>query len=173
MSFDFNLWFFIALGVWFAATVFRNVYEVLKYRRSERWARDKFFRIMMVVMSGMWASWGFMCFSDPCKFTSPSWLRWAGAGLFAVGAAGFVLSELHRKRGEGLTTTGIYSIMRHPMYVAQVFLAAGVALFAMGLVTLCMVVLWIMQMVWWAVAEERALEKKYPEYADYRKRTPF
>lgn len=189
MSVNLNPWFFIALGVWIATSIARNVYEALKYKRTSRQTGDsalqernqtrtshgspdkKAFRVMMAVMFLMWAAWGFMAFSDPVRFTSVGWLRWVGAGMFGLGAVGFVLSEVHRGKGEGFSTSGVYSVFRHPMYVSQALMAAGVALFGMGLVSVCLVAVWIIQMVSWAVAEERELLKWYPEYARYRKKT--
>jgi protein-S-isoprenylcysteine O-methyltransferase Ste14 len=68
----------------------------------------------------MWASWVFMSFSDPVKITSAIWYKYLGLAIFVVGVLLFVLSETTKggvtEKGF-LVTKGIYSKIRHPMYL--------------------------------------------------------
>jgi protein-S-isoprenylcysteine O-methyltransferase Ste14/rhodanese-related sulfurtransferase len=75
------------------------------------------------------------------------------------------------RRSGTLVTTGVYAKVRHPMYTSVIMAVGGYALlFGSWLslplwlgVTVCYVIK--------AVKEERLLENKFPEYAEYRKRT--
>jgi len=59
------------------------------------------------------------------------------------------------------------------MYLGQMLMAIGVPFFAQGLVTLCLSMIWIAQILYWKVQEERELLAKHPEYEEYKKRTWF
>jgi protein-S-isoprenylcysteine O-methyltransferase Ste14 len=124
----------------------------------------------------MWASWVFMCFSDPVKFSSSAWSIYLGLTLFVVGLLLFVLSEMTKggvtDKGV-LVIKGIYSKIRHPMYLGQILMAVGVPFFTQGLVTLCLSIVWIVQILFWKVLEERELLAEHPEYGEYKKRTWF
>ena len=115
-------------------------------------------------------------------FVPPSWpdeLRFVGIPLAVVGALGFVWSA--RALGASLTPypkprepgtvvqDGPYRYVRHPIYVAGTLLFLGVGLAttipaAAGAVALAL--------LWWrkAALEERYLDERFAEYAEYRKR---
>lgn len=130
----------------------------------------------MFVMFFTWSAWVFMSFSDPVRFNFASWQKYFGVAVFAVGLVIFGLSEI-TKEGVAekgfLVTKGLYSKIRHPMYFGQMLMAFGFPLFAQGLVTLCLSVIWIAQILYWKALEERELLAKYPEYEEYKKRTWF
>jgi len=70
-----------------------------------------------------------------------------------------------------LVTTGIYSRVRHPMYVSNILLAAGWALLFRGIHALLCVPIWTFCYLILAFFEEKGLEEEYgKEYAEYRKR---
>jgi protein-S-isoprenylcysteine O-methyltransferase Ste14 len=171
-----HIWFFIALGIWIATSLVRTSYEGLKFRKPGLRENKKIFHILMFTMFFMWSSWVFMCFSDPVKLTSAAWCEYFGLAVFAVGLLLFVLSETTKGgvTDKGfLVTKGIYSKIRHPMYLGQILMAIGVPLFAQGLVTLCLSMIWTAQILYWKVLEERELLTKHPEYQEYKKRTWF
>jgi protein-S-isoprenylcysteine O-methyltransferase Ste14 len=99
-----------------------------------------------------------------------------GAGLFLIfrGATdlGKAMTPAPRPREGGeLVETGIYGVVRHPIYTGLILAAFGGALMQASLVsvglTLCLVlILWLKSTV-----EERWLELRYPGYAAYRART--
>ncbi len=75
------------------------------------------------------------------------------------------------RRSGTLIISGIYSRIRHPMYIAVILLIGGYALFFSSLFSIpfwigCAVLYMIK-----AVKEEALLSAKYPNYADYRKHT--
>jgi protein-S-isoprenylcysteine O-methyltransferase Ste14 len=73
-----------------------------------------------------------------------------------------------------LITTGIYSRTRNPVYLAFMFIIAGIAFLLPGLLTLMWLVVSIMVLYRLAKLEERDLENVYgKEYLDYKKSVPL
>jgi protein-S-isoprenylcysteine O-methyltransferase Ste14 len=69
-----------------------------------------------------------------------------------------------------LVETGVYGVVRHPMYLSVVTMVLGVAVMLGSWVTLAgtLVVLVFFQLK--AAREERLLVRRYPEYTRYRQR---
>ena len=171
-----DIGFLISLVIWIVTSLVRNSYEGLKFRKSGLRENKKIFRILIFIMFFMWASWVFMSFSDPVKIIFTPWQKYFGLATFVVGLLLFVLSETTKGgvTDKGfLVTKGIYSKIRHPMYFGQILMAISIPLFVQGLVTLCLSIIWIAQIIFWKVLEERELLAKYPEYKNYKNRTWF
>lgn len=71
----------------------------------------------------------------------------------------------------GLMTDGIYSFIRHPFYTATPTMFIGFALLVHRPWGLAVIPPVIGLLYWKSAYEERLLEVKFPEYADYRERT--
>jgi protein-S-isoprenylcysteine O-methyltransferase Ste14 len=109
----------------------------------------------------------------------PDWLRLVGIPLAVVGVLGFVWAA--RALGKFLTPypeppiggelvqRGPYRFVRHPIYVAGTLLFVGVGLSTSVPATAGAAAL---ALLWWrkAALEERYLEARFAEYAEYRKR---
>lgn len=171
-----DIWFFIALGIWVLASLVRNSFESRKYSVSETSESGGTLRIVMFAMFLMWFSWFFMAFADPIKFTISTWQRYVGLTVFSVGVILFVISETTKggvSDTGSLVTKGIYSKIRHPMYLGQIMMAVGFPIYARGLVTLCLSAVWVAQILYWRHLEEKDLIGRFEEYGEYRKRTWF
>jgi len=70
-----------------------------------------------------------------------------------------------------LVTQGIYSRIRHPIYLAVSLIVAGVAIFSAHWTAIGFAVVIIIFYTCKLRFEERLLIRKYPEYAAYRKDT--
>ncbi len=106
-----------------------------------------------------------------------------GLGLVAAGGAIAVAATLALRRAAAFTAlprpredgalveTGVYRLVRHPIYGGLVLVAAGWALarasIAALLATAALIVLFALK----AVREEAWLAERHPGYADYRRRT--
>ncbi len=66
--------------------------------------------------------------------------------------------------------TGVYAIVRHPIYSGGLVLAIGWAFRTQSWLTLGYVVLLFLFFDLKSRREEEWLTQRYPEYADYRKR---
>jgi protein-S-isoprenylcysteine O-methyltransferase Ste14 len=96
-----------------------------------------------------------------------------GLAVWAGITMGSSLSPFPRPpRDAKLVDRGPYRFLRHPIYVGGVLFFAGLSLVfsVYGLVlTVVLAVFWIAK----ARLEERHLIGRFPEYADYRRRTLF
>ncbi len=66
-----------------------------------------------------------------------------------------------------LVTTGIYALVRHPLYSSQLFAAFGWSFFHMSLSHLLMTGSGFLFFSYKASREEQWLTERHPEYADY------
>lgn len=96
-------WYLTALGIWFVTGLSRSLYEGLKLRKPGMKENQNILHTIMIVMFFMWASWGFMSFSDPFKMNFITWQRYIGLGLFGLGILLFIISETTKK---GITDKG-------------------------------------------------------------------
>lgn len=120
-------------------------------------------------------------------FVPPRWpleLRFVGIPLAVLGASGFVwaaralgrsLTPYPKPRDTGvLVLHGPYRYLRHPMYAAGVLFFLGIGLASS---VPAAVAAGALALLWWrkAAVEERHLEARFAEYAEYRRRVrlPF
>lgn len=75
------------------------------------------------------------------------------------------------KAGALLVMSGPYRWVRHPMYVALMLAMAGIAAEAPDNVSLGLWVILLLVLNFKAALEERLLQQRWPEYANYRTRT--
>jgi len=69
-----------------------------------------------------------------------------------------------------LVTTGIYALVRHPLYSSQLFLAAGWTIRTMSVPHLALTLLAFLFFSYKASKEEGWLTERHPEYADYARK---
>lgn len=168
---NYLFWF----GICFACYIFRTVFNVLVYKGSPLAENRKIMTFIFVIMGVLWSSWHYMCFVDPIKINIRPFFRYIGLLLFIIGISLFILS--HTKLGGfedkgGLITGGIYSKIRNPMYLGFIIWIIGFPIFTESLLTLITSVIWIPQIFYWKILEERQLEHKYgKEYREYKKKT--
>ncbi len=112
-----------------------------------------------------------------------SWdaMRTAGCGLIALGLVLMLIARLQlgdsfsiTPQAKKLVTGGIYSVVRHPVYVTSIMVMAGLALYKERPEFIAAVALVGVMQFRRSRAEERVLEEKFgQEYSDYRSRTWF
>ena len=94
-------------------------------------------------------------------------------GIWAGRTMGDALTAFPRPaRDAELVQRGPYRVVRHPIYLGGTLFFVGLGLvfsvYALAL-TAALAVLWVFK----ARHEERLLAERFPEYADYRRRTVF
>jgi protein-S-isoprenylcysteine O-methyltransferase Ste14 len=109
------------------------------------------------------------------------WRVLAGAALFALGLRGYrrAGAALGPQLGPlvappepaALVAGGPYARVRHPMYRAEIAMAAGAALMLGGLVTAMLALAFAVLVVHRIGREEQALAERLPDYAGYARRT--
>lgn len=168
--------FYIVFGVCFVCYLTRTVYQVLEYKKSRIAAHRSMPTIIGVVMFLQWFFWFSMNFFDPVRIALPTWLRYTGLALFGAGAILLILAHRHfggYGREDRVITTGIYSKIRHPMYLGFMLWLIGFPLFLQSIVTLASAVIWITCFICWQILEEKDLEVKLRDYKEYKKKTWF
>ncbi len=97
-------------------------------------------------------------------------------GLAGVFASRYTLGKSFsvRAKATALVTTGIYSRIRNPIYVAGAVLLIGVAIMLWKLYLLWLLLVIVPMQIWRARRDARVLEEKFgEEYRVYRQRTWF
>lgn len=105
-----------------------------------------------------------------------SWLSWlasAGVGLWTLSVNRPGNFNIHPEpHPEGhLVQDGPYRFVRHPMYGSVLLLAAGAAMWLSSVMGWALFVALLCVLMVKARMEERWLEQRYPQYAEYRQRT--
>ena len=71
----------------------------------------------------------------------------------------------------GLVVSGLYSLVRHPMYLGSFISVGGFVLLRLNSFSLIVYVIWLMIQVWRTRLEEQLLIEEYPDYKRYLKKT--
>jgi protein-S-isoprenylcysteine O-methyltransferase Ste14 len=139
---------------------------------SSRWARGEgWVAAQLVLFALIVASW-FVGPGVSALGLIPATLG-VVLGAWALRALGSSMTAMPVPKDDArLVQEGPYRHLRHPIYVAGTLFFGGLSLVfsVYGLVlTVVLALFWIAK----ARKEERHLGERFPEYADYRRRTPF
>jgi protein-S-isoprenylcysteine O-methyltransferase Ste14 len=93
-------------------------------------------------------------------------------GLFLFITALFTIKSLETYVGD-LITTGIYSKIRHPMYLAFILWLLGLPIYFGGLYSFVLTLLFIANVLFWRYLEELELLERFSGYRGYKKNTIF
>jgi protein-S-isoprenylcysteine O-methyltransferase Ste14 len=169
-------WFFVFVTVCIVTHIIRAIYEILKHKQILRPGKLSFV-IMLFNMILLWVTWVLLCIYDTHKIDFPGIIRYAGISLAIVGMLVFLtglftIKTLESYEGD-LITSGIYSVVRHPMYLAFIMWLIGFPLiFGAGL-SMILSLIFICNILFWRFLEEKELLSRFPAYPDYKKKTIF
>ena len=168
--------FFIQVIACLITHLVRLVYEILKHKQVLKASKLSFF-IIFINMIILWISWILLCRFDIFKISLPDIIQYIGISVAGVGIIAFLTGLLTIKTLESyegdLITTGIYSIIRHPMYFGFILWEIGFPIYFGALSSLILSTLFIPNILFWRSLEEKELEKRFPAYLDYKKTTLF
>ena len=105
----------------------------------------------------------------------PGIIRYAGISLAGIGfiiffIALYTIKTLESYQGD-LITKGIYSKIRHPMYLGFILWLIGFPVFFGSLFSFILSFVFITNILFWRNLEEKELEKRFLSYMDYKKTT--
>lgn len=112
----------------------------------------------------------------------PMWVSYLGAGIFILAYSLYaeVLREnaylsrtIEVQEGQKVIDTGLYGIVRHPMYMTTLFLFMAMPLVLGSLISFFIMYLYIPIIVKRILNEEKVLEEGLEGYADYKKRIRY
>jgi protein-S-isoprenylcysteine O-methyltransferase Ste14 len=168
--------FIILVLVCTVTHIIRAVYEILKHKKKIKANRLSFI-IVFTNMLLLWASWFALCLLDIRRINVPDSIRYSGIVLVVLGIVVFLTGLLTIKTLEtyegDLITNGIYSKIRHPMYLGFILWLIGMPLYSGGLVSFVLCVIFILNVLFWRYLEEIELEMRFPAYKEYKKKTIF
>ena len=125
----------------------------------------------------LWASWFALCILDINKIDLPDIIRYFGIFLVILGILVFLTGLLTIKALESydgdLITHGIYSKVRHPMYLGFILWLIGMPVYSGGLISFALCIVFIVNVLFWRHLEEKELENRFPAYKEYKKTTIF
>lgn len=136
------------------------------------------FRVLVIFTFLGYFGWGYWCCADPVRMDLPASVSVpVGVVLAVVGFGLFLYSEI-KKHGVGdpdrLVITGIYSKIRHPMYIGLVLLHFGFPFIFRSFVACLSTLLWAGFISVWTRFEEKHLAKRFGQkYVDYKRKTWF
>jgi protein-S-isoprenylcysteine O-methyltransferase Ste14 len=158
------------------AHIIRTTYEILKHKKIVVASRLSFI-IIFTNMAVLWISWFLLCSYDVYKINLPAVVRYLGIAINLLGAglfftALFTIKTLETYDGD-LITKGIYSKVRHPMYLGFICWLIGTPVFYGAVFSSAFAVLFIANVLCWRHLEEIELEKRFVGYKEYRAKTIF
>jgi len=139
----------------------------------------------VIALSGLFLPLGFVVSALDFRFawsSVPTWCTVLGASLFLIGYGTYaeVLREnayLSRKievqEGQKVIDTGLYGIVRHPMYLATLLMFLPIPLILGSFWGLCAFAIYPVLIVVRILNEEHVLIEGLRGYADYRKRVRY
>jgi len=166
----------VLVAVCIVTHLVRAVYEVLKHTQKVRATRSTFL-VMFANMALLWVSWCLLCGLDPRGIDLPGIVRWLGLALFGIGIVLFVTGLLTIRTLESyegdLITGGVYSRIRHPMYLGFILWLVGLPVFFGGRVSFVLAPVFIANVLLWRYFEEQELEERFASYKEYKRTTLF
>jgi len=186
----FSLWF-ISLCLGTIVYLYFNDPALLaeRYRKpgtgigEDRW--DQYF---VYAISVLFIAWFIVMPLDARRFDwtphFPLWIVLLGALLLAAGSFflfrafsdNTFLSPLVRiqsERQQHVVSSGVYAIVRHPMYLGAVCMMLGAPLFLSSLFGLAIALLMIGLLIARIIGEERVLVARLEGYQDYRNQVKY
>jgi protein-S-isoprenylcysteine O-methyltransferase Ste14 len=83
------------------------------------------------------------------------------------------LVRIQTERKQHLVTTGVYRIVRHPMYLGLVLMFFGIPLLMSSYIGLALGLIAVVLIAFRTVGEERMLMREFEDYAVYKKKVRF
>lgn len=143
--------------------------------RGEAWVAIQFILLLGIALVpaqiGSFLAW-------PEALIGPTAVLGIGIGLIGLAIVGVSalnlggsLSIFPRPKAEGmLIQSGLYGLVRHPIYLGVILTALGWSLFRTSVLALLLTIILVIFFDRKATREELWLTQKYPDYPDYRRR---
>ena len=94
-----------------------------------------------------------------------------GLIIMVIGLASLGRSFGIMPRARGLVQSGLYRWVRHPIYLGEFLVFAGIMILAISPLTLSIYAMFVALQVYRLMMEEKTLSAAYPSYAEYCRRT--
>ena len=157
--------------------------SLLRKRLSAKEAQSE--QKAVIVLSGLMFLAAFILAGLDFRFgwiALPPWVSWAAAAVFLLAYALYaeVLREnvwlsrtIEVQENQKVVDTGLYGIVRHPMYMSTLLLFLSMPLVLRSVVSFAVMLLYIPIIAKRIRNEEQVLESGLEGYAEYRKRVRY
>ncbi len=164
-----------AVALYVVGLAIRDVYELLKLRDRVDTTSTPVFAAVFTSMVVMWVSWFAAGMLAPVHLAVPAIVRWTGLSTVLLGVV-LAVGGMWQLRGveniDHLVTTGLFSKIRHPMYVGFALWIVGWCAFTGAVTSLLLAPFGLASVLWWRRLEESDLAERYGSvYAQYRAET--
>lgn len=168
--------FIILIFVCALTHIIRSAYEILKHKNIVQ-PTGLSFIIIFFNMALLWVSWFALCSLDEFKIILSDIIRYIGLLIVLIGlviflTALFTIKTLENYEGD-LITKGIYSKIRHPMYLGFIFWSIGMPVYFEAYFSFFLSFLFIGNILFWRHLEEIDLVKRFSGYNNYKLKTLF
>ena len=171
-----NQSFILLVSLCIITHIVRTVYEILKHKNKLVPSKLSF----VIVFSNMvvlWISWIVLCSADIYRIKLPDIVNYLGLFLFLIGViifltALFTIKTLETYDGD-LITKGVYSKIRHPMYLGFILWSIGFPIYYGAMSSFILSFVFITNILFWRYLEEIELDKRFPDYKQYKTKTLF
>jgi len=172
----YNKLFYALVIVCTITHIVRSVYEILKHKNKLK-PNKLTFVIVFSNMLLLWMSWFALCAFDVYKIHMSGIVKLlgillTGTGIMVFLAGLFTIKTLESYEGD-LITKGIYSKIRHPMYLGFILWLIGFPIFFGAIFSSVLSLIFIANVLFWRYLEEKELNERFPLYMDYKKTTIF
>jgi protein-S-isoprenylcysteine O-methyltransferase Ste14 len=168
---------FAAFALFAVCLVLRDVYELQKLKGRVDTTSTPVFALVFTAMCVMWVSWFAMGMVAPAHLPFAPLVRWAGLSAVLLGiviAVGGVWQLRGVENIDHLVMTGLFSMVRHPMYLGFALWIIGWCAYTGAVTNLALAPFGLASVLWWRQLEESALTTRYgSEYAEYKAATWF
>ena len=157
--------------------------ELLRRRLNAKEEQDE--QKWVIALSGCMFIAAFLLAGLARRFgwpTLPAWVSWAAAAVFLFGYGLFaeVLREnaylsrtVEVQEGQELVSTGLYGVVRHPMYMSTLLLFLAMPLILGSLPSFLVTLLYLPIIAKRIRNEEAVLEAGLPGYREYEKKVRY
>jgi protein-S-isoprenylcysteine O-methyltransferase Ste14 len=168
--------FLIAVVVCISCNIVRFVYEILKHKKIIK-ANKYTLVVIFISMALLWVSWVILCINDEHRIELIDFIRYVGISLVGIGLVVFLMALSTIKTFESyegdLITKGIFSKIRHPMYLGFILWLIGLPIYFGTLYAFILAFVFISNVLFWRYLEEKELAERFSSYIDYKKTTIF
>jgi protein-S-isoprenylcysteine O-methyltransferase Ste14 len=169
--------YLIGIVLYVAGLSIRDGYELLKRGGRIDPTNARVFAVVFTSMIVMWLSWFAVGMLAPAHLAISWIVRWAGLSAVLLGTVVSVAGMWQLGGVENidhLVKTGLFSRVRHPMYVGFILWIIGWCAYASATAVLVLAPFGLVSILWWRRLEESELATRYgSEYVEYRASTWF
>jgi protein-S-isoprenylcysteine O-methyltransferase Ste14 len=155
----------------------RTSYEILKDAGKINPESKLIFALIFAIMCILWTSWFMLCLNDPFKVELPFAIKWTGIFIFFLGvftAIGALLQLRGLENIKHLVKNGLFTKIRHPMYLGFILWIFGWSIYHGAIVSLAIGLIGIANIIYWRRLEEARLLLQFGDkYQEYKMKTWF